>query len=122
MICDFEDVNRTGMIKTIYDGSMINIYEFVETEIVRFRRRVDIAYDKEAVAELLIKSAHICLESFDLQCINDSYADHVGTHAVACRCKRFMRQTVMTFWSNSQKPSNGFSRPNSGNGHNTSAR
>ena len=122
MICDFENVKKTGLITTIYKDSVTKIHRFTQTERVAITRRVDIYYAKEAEVQQAVKSAHICEEKIDLLCLNDSYADYLGNYAVVCRCKRFVRQTVKTFWSINQNHSNDFSRISSGALGNTSTK
>ena len=121
MVCDYEDVNETGMIITTYNDALAKVFEFVQPERVAFKRRLDITYDSETALHALIQSAHICHESFDLVCINDSYADHLGNYAVACRCKRFVRQTTKTFWPGNQNLPSDFNRDYIDKGYNTSA-
>ena len=95
-----------------FDGDVCS-----SAERVGFKRRLDITYGSETAVQALAQSANICLERFDLVCVNDSYVGHLGNYVADCRCKTFVRQTVKTFRSGSQSQTSDSSKDSSDNGY-----
>ena len=122
MTCDFKDANRTAIITTTYSNLTAEVYVLLQIGRITFGRRADISYVSETAVQALFKSEDVCQEGFDLLCIDKNYKDHQGNYAVACRCKRFVRQIVNSFVSSDQTPSKtrDFSRAYSGKRYNTS--